>query len=214
MAARRIQEFLDGNHVRYAMIQHSPAYSASEVAQSVHISGRNLAKVVIVVINNRLAMAVVPATRDVDLNLLQRVTGFLDVRLAEEAEFADRFEGCQLGAAPPFGNLFGIDTYVEPRLLQQSHIGFNAGTHHQAILMKSDDYARLACPIVTHIAAEPIHDRFAAITIYGFGNSKRQVFPCVRSNTNDRQQIAQARDQRPRLWNDWNRGNCSAARLF
>ncbi len=165
MATRRIQEFLDGNHVRYTHLRHSPAFSASEVAESIHVSGRILAKVVIVFIHNRLAMAVVPATRDLDLTLLQRATGILNVRLAAEAEFADRFEGCQLGAMPPFGNLFGIDTFVEPRLIQQSHIAFNAGTHHDVIVMNADDYVRLAQPILAHIDAEPIHERFQAISL-------------------------------------------------
>ncbi len=165
MATRRIQEFLDGNHVRYALIRHSPAYPASEVAKSVHISGRVLAKVVIIAINNQLAMAVVPATRDVDLTLLQAAVGLNNVRLAQEAEFVDRFEGCQLGAVPPFGNLFGIDTFVEPRLVEGVHIVFNAGTHRDVIIMNSDDYVRLVQPRVAHIDAEPIHERFQAVCI-------------------------------------------------
>jgi Ala-tRNA(Pro) deacylase len=165
MATRRTQEFLDGNHVRYALIRHSPASSASQVAESVHISGQNLAKVVIVVIQGRLAMAVVTATRDVDFIRLQRIIGLNNVRLAHESELADRFEGCQLGAAPPFGNLFGVDTFVDARLVQQSHIAFNAGTHNDVIVTSSDDYIRLTRPRVAHIAAEPIHEQVPAFSI-------------------------------------------------
>lgn len=165
MATRRIQEFLDGSHVRYYLIKHSPAYTASEVAESVHLPGGLLAKVVVVMINNRPAMAVVSAKREVDLTLIQLCTGVPNVRLAEEAEFVDQFEGCQLGAAPPFGNLFGVDTYVERRLVLQGQLAFNAGTHHDVIVMNSDDYLRLANPKVAHIDAEPIRDSFQAIGI-------------------------------------------------
>ena len=157
MATRRIQEFLDGNHVRYAMIRHSPTYTASEAAESVHISGRNLAKVVILVIDKHLAMAVVPATRDVDLTLVQREAGADSVRLANEAEFAHRFEGCQVGTVPPFGNLFGVDTFFDRELVTQQHIAFSAGTHHDVVVMNADDYVRLAQPTIAHISAESIH---------------------------------------------------------
>src|SRR5688500_16753947 len=110
MATRRTREFLDGNKVKYAVISHSPAYTAQEVAASAHIPGKDLAKTVIVTIDGRLAMAVVPASREVDMVLLRSAADARRAGLAEEAEFADRFEGCQLGAMPPFGNLFGIET--------------------------------------------------------------------------------------------------------
>lgn len=164
MSIRRIQEFLDGNHIRYPMIRHSPAYTASEVAQSVHVRGRIFAKVVIVAVGGRLAMAVVPSTRDVDLSRLQNVTGECDLRLGKETEFADRFEGCKLGAAPPFGNLFGVDTYVDQSLLREEYIAFNAGTHTDVIVMGFEDYHRLARAKVAQIAMEPIHERFRATT--------------------------------------------------
>lgn len=165
MATRRIEEYLDGNHVRYAHIRHSKAYSASQVAQSVHIPGRSMAKVVIVMINNRLAMAVVPATREVDMALLQCATGVLNVRLAAEADFLDRFDGCQLGAIPPFGSLFGVEAYVEPRLVQDSHIAFSAGTHHDVFVMNTDDYLKLARPTLAHIDASPVAEQFQALHI-------------------------------------------------
>lgn len=165
MATRRIQEFLDGNHIRYAMIHHSPAFTASQVAESVHIPGRNLAKVVMVMISGELAMAVVPANRDVDLALLQKLAHQKDVRLAYEAEFADRFEGCQLGTVPPFGSLFGMDAYVDRSLMDASLVAFNAGTHRDVIVMRTDDFARLAQPKVVHIDADPIREQFAPMSI-------------------------------------------------
>lgn len=160
MATRRIQEFLDGNEVRYVLISHSPAYTASQVAESVHIPGRSLAKVVIVVIDGHRAMAVVPATREVDMSRLQAVTGSVDVRLADEAEFAHRFEGCQVGAAPPFGNLFGMATYVEASLAREPHIAFNAGTHTDVIVMEFADFCRLAKPILAQIDMAPVETAY------------------------------------------------------
>src|SRR5438045_4118433 len=106
MATRRIREFLDGNNVRYVMIHHSPAFTASEVAASAHVPGKQLAKAVIVKIDGELAIAVVSATRDVDFELLRLEAQARDVRIAEKSEFAERFEGCQIGTVPPFGDLF------------------------------------------------------------------------------------------------------------
>ncbi|HEY2586865.1 MAG TPA: YbaK/EbsC family protein [Tepidisphaeraceae bacterium] len=160
MATRRIQEFLDGNKVRYVLISHSPAYTASQVAESVHIPGRSLAKVVVVVVEGRLAMAVVPATCEVDMSRLQVVTGSAGVRLADEAEFAHRFEGCQVGAEPPFGNLFGMETYVEGTLANEPCITFNAGTHTDVIVMDFVDFQRLARPILARIDMAPVDTAF------------------------------------------------------
>jgi Ala-tRNA(Pro) deacylase len=158
MATRRIREFLDGNHARYVLISHSPAYTTSQVAESAHVPGECMAKVVMVVVGGRLAMAVVPVTRDVDLELLREATGQNDARLADEDEFVQRLEGCQLGAAPPFGSLFGLDTYVDRALTGSPHIAFNAGTHTDVIVMAFGEYCRLAKPKLVNIgfkASEP-----------------------------------------------------------
>ena len=154
MATRRIREFLDGSNARYVMMSHSPAFTASEVAQSLHLSGKRLAKVVVVNIDGRLAMAVVAATHEVDFDLLRAKAGAVDVRLATELEFADRFNGCQLGAAPPFGNLFGMDAFVDRSLAKEKYIAFNAGTHTDVIVMEFNDYRRLAHPKLVEIGAE------------------------------------------------------------
>ena len=155
MATRRIMEFLDGNHARYVLISHSPAYTAQEVAESMHLPGRYMAKTVIVGINGRLAMAVVPATKEVDLDQLAREVGTDNVVVAGEDDFRDKFAGCQTGTAPPFGVLFGVDTYLDRDLAKQEYIAFNAGTHTDAISMRFQDYRRLAHPRLAKIAAEP-----------------------------------------------------------
>jgi Ala-tRNA(Pro) deacylase len=156
MATRRIREFLDGSGVRYISISHSLAYTAQEIAESVHVPGDEMAKTVIVWIDNRLVMAVVPATKDVSVELLRRETGSQHVHLADEADFADRFLGCQLGTVPPFGILFGMETYIDRCMSRQEHIAFNAGTHTDVIVMRSDDYQRLATPFPVRIAVEPV----------------------------------------------------------
>jgi len=155
MATRRIREFLDGSSVRYVMITHSPAYTAQETAESTHIPGDDLAKTVIVRMDGRLALAVVPADKDVDLELLRRQTDAGDVNLAREADFADRFVGCQLGTVPPFGNLFGIQTFIDPGLLRRQEIAFAAGTHTDVIVMRTADYHRLSRLTPVRIAVEP-----------------------------------------------------------
>jgi len=160
MATRRILEFLDGNQARYVLVRHSPAYTASQVAQSAHIPGKNMAKVVIVMAGGRLALAVVPATQDVDMEQLQAETGKTDVRLADEAEFTERFEGCKLGSVPPFGSVFGMETYVDRALAGSQYIAFNAGTHTDVIVMDFGEYCRLAKPRLVNIGMKPVEDPY------------------------------------------------------
>lgn len=154
MATRRTREFLDGNKVRYALITHSPAFTAQEVAASAHIPGKDLAKTVIVLIDGELAMAVVPASRAVDTALLRSAADAQFVEIADEVDFAGRFEGCQLGAMPPFGNLFGMETFVDRELAKEEYIAFNAGSHTDVIAMRFADFRRLAHPRLALIAAE------------------------------------------------------------
>ncbi len=164
MAINRITEFLDGSKARYVLLIHSPAFSAQEVAESVHLPGRFIAKTVIIKVDGRLAMAVVPATTDLNLRALRDQLGARHVELADETDFANRFRGCQLGAAPPFGRLFGIDTYVDEELAREESIVFNAGTHSHAISMAFNEYQRLAQPKTCHISRDHVERaRYAQI---------------------------------------------------
>jgi Ala-tRNA(Pro) deacylase len=105
MPVEKLREFLDRNRIKYVVISHSPAHTAQEIAASAHIPGRNMAKTVIVKLDGRLAMAVLPASELVDLELLADAAFAQRAELADEEEFEDRFPDCQLGAMPPFGNL-------------------------------------------------------------------------------------------------------------
>jgi len=146
MPMAKLAAFLDANHVKYVRIKHSKAYTAMEVAQSAHIQGKELAKTVMVNLDGRMAMAVVPGSRKVVLDLLRKGTGAQSVQLATEQEFQDLFPDCEVGAMPPFGNLYGMDVYVDPRLAEDTEIAFNAGSHTELVKMTYQDFERLAQP--------------------------------------------------------------------
>lgn len=147
MPLQKLTDLLDRNRVRYAIIRHSPAYTVTEIAESAHVAGRELAKTVIMRIDGRLAMAVLPATDVVHAEALRKAVGATEVAIAAEPDFAQRFPDCELGAMPPFGNLFDMETFVSPRLSLDEQICFNAGTHVELIRMPYNDFERLARPI-------------------------------------------------------------------
>jgi Ala-tRNA(Pro) deacylase len=148
MPARKLKEFLDRQQIKYVSLQHSPAYTAQEVAALTHVSGRDLAKTVIVKIEAITAMVVLPANRKVVLSDLREVLGAETVKFATEAEFKSLFPDCEIGAMPPFGNLYGMPVYVAPSLAEQAEIAFNAGTHTEIIKMAYQDFERLVKPKV------------------------------------------------------------------
>jgi Ala-tRNA(Pro) deacylase len=153
MPVDKLREFLDRNRIKYVVITHSPAHTAQEVAASAHIPGRNMAKTVIVKLDGRMAMAVLPASELVDLDLLADAAFVERAELADEDEFADRFGDCELGAMPPFGNLYGMDVYVADTLAEDDEIAFNAGSHTELVQMRYPDYARLVKPRILRFGA-------------------------------------------------------------
>src|SRR5438552_9706167 len=112
MPVKKLKDFLDQQKVKYVAISHSPAYTAQEVAASAHVSGKDMAKTVIVRLDGKTAMAVLPAHRKIVLQDLRDVTGADQVRFATEDEFKSLFPDCEIGAMPPFGNLYGRDVLV------------------------------------------------------------------------------------------------------
>lgn len=143
---KRIREFLDSHKVYYQFCTHSPAYTAQGVAHAQHISGKEVAKVVVVVAGGRKLMAVVPASHRVELEQLARITGETEVRLSTEEEFQHLFPDCELGAMPPFGNLYEMEVFMDEALKTSSSITFNAGTHMETIQMGLGDFERLVKP--------------------------------------------------------------------
>lgn len=146
MPLKKLMEFLDSNGVKYVSIKHSKAYTAQEIAQSVHLPGKEMAKTVIIKIDGKMAMAVLPATERVDIELLKALADTSNVHLAGENEFQDLFPECEVGAMPPFGNLFDMEVYVEKSLAQDEEICFNAGSHTELFRMSYKDYERLVHP--------------------------------------------------------------------
>lgn len=148
MPVKKLREFLDLNGIKYVVITHSLAYTAQEVAASSHISGKELAKTVVIRIDGSLAMAVLPASYQIDFHLLKKCLGAGHIELASEQEFKDRFPDCELGAMPPFGNLYGMSVYVDDSLREDDEIAFDAGSHTELIKLSYADYERLVNPTI------------------------------------------------------------------
>ena len=148
MPVKKLKEYLDANRVKYVSIIHSKAYTAQEVAASAHVSGKIMAKTVIVELDGKLAMAVLPANRKIVLQDLREITGSEQVKFASEEQFKERFPDCETGAMPPFGKLYGMEVYVADALSQNEEIAFNAGSHIEVIKLAYADFERLAEPRV------------------------------------------------------------------
>jgi Ala-tRNA(Pro) deacylase len=148
MPLNKVRAFLDQHHAKYVVISHSKAYTAQGIAAVTHIKGQELAKTVIVKLDGALAMAVLPASYQVDLLALKKVIGVNDAALASEREFKQHFPDCETGAMPPFGNLYGIPVYVDETLTRDDEIAFNAGTHLELIRMSFADFEKLVKPDV------------------------------------------------------------------
>jgi len=146
MPVKKVKEFLDGAGVRYIVVSHAPAYTAQEIAASAHIPGKELAKTVMVKLDGKMAMAVLPASHVVDFDKLKQVAGSSKAELASEDEFRSLFPECEVGAMPPFGNLYDIPVYAERGLTEDEEIAFNAGSHKELFRMAYRDFENLVKP--------------------------------------------------------------------
>ena len=155
MPLSKLREFLDSHNVKYLVISHSVAYTAQGIAALAHVSGKKLAKTVMVRIDDTLAMAVIPASMHVDLEHLRLLAGARTVELASEQEFRDAFPDCETGAMPPFGNLYGMRVYADVSLAGNEEITFTAGTHRELVRMNWEDMERLVQPIIAGLTYQP-----------------------------------------------------------
>jgi Ala-tRNA(Pro) deacylase len=157
MPVRQVKEFLDNRNVKYVAITHSTAYTALEIASMAHVKGKDFAKAVVVIIDGVMVMAVLPASFQVDLPLLKAAAKGKTIALASEAQFTHRFPGCEAGAIPPLGPLFGMPMFVEETLTKDKEIAFSAGTHHELIRLAYADFESLVHPQIASFAifAEP-----------------------------------------------------------
>ena len=152
MPIKKLKEFLDRENVKYISIKHSSAFTAQEIAASAHIPGKELVKTVMIKINGKMAMAILPASYKIDLKLLQEITGAENVRLAGEAEFKDKFPDCEVGAMPPFGNLYNMDVFAAQSLEDDDEITFNACSHTELIKLSFKDFKRLVNPKIVEFS--------------------------------------------------------------
>lgn len=154
MPTKRLRQHLDNSKVSYAIINHSPAYTAQKVAASAHISGKSIAKTVIVRVGDELIMVVLPANHLIHLKKLKNFLKESDVALAREREFESKFPDCETGTMPPFGNLYDMQVYVAKELAEDEQIAFNAGSYRELVRMKYQDFANLVKPVVGDFSIE------------------------------------------------------------
>lgn len=151
MLAPRLKKFLDEHQVAYKMFNHTSAYTAQETAERAHLSGRRFAKPVIVKADDKYIMMLEPANVRVDMQKLKHWLGAKNISLATESEFRDWFPECELGAMPPFGNLYNMEVYMDDWLANQDTIAFNAGSHEDVIEMSFTDFENLVKPKKIHL---------------------------------------------------------------
>lgn len=145
---KRLRDYLDENQVKYVTMIHSKAYTAQEIAAIIHVPGKMFAKTVILKADGKYVMAVLPATHRINLDLFKQVAHAQNVELATEDEFMNLFPHSELGAMPPFGNIYDLPTYVDTSLTRDESICFNATTHSEVIKMAYADYERLVKPVI------------------------------------------------------------------
>ncbi len=143
-----VVEFLDKSGVKYKVSEHKPAFTAQRMAAAAHEPGKYVAKPVIVRADDKYLMCVVAASYKIDLGALKKQLGAKKVELAEEKDMVKIFGDCELGAEPPFGNLYDLTTIMDKALEADDHITFQAGSHDKAVRMSMADYIKLVKPKV------------------------------------------------------------------
>jgi Ala-tRNA(Pro) deacylase len=147
----RLEAYLREHRVPYEIKQHRLAYTAQEIAAIEHVPGKMMAKVVMVMADGKPVMATVPAISRVSIDRIARDLGAREVRIAREDEFAALFPDCEVGAMPPFGNLYSVPVWVDRELAEDETIVFNAGSHTETMSLAYADYARLVQPHLSEI---------------------------------------------------------------
>jgi len=156
MPVTKLRKFLDDKKIKYVVISHSPYYTAQEIAASAHIPGKELAKTVMIKIDGKMSMAVIPASFNINFQLLKKALGKKEIDLASEEEFKYLFPDCEIGAMPPFGNLYECDVIVSESLAEDKEIAFNAGSHNELIKMSYEDYFKVVKPKVLKFTEKSI----------------------------------------------------------
>ena len=148
MIIKKLKDYLDSHHIKYVIISHSPAFTAQEIAAYAHIPGKEMAKTVMLKVDGKMTMAVLPASYHIHFHELKSAIRAKDLELANEREFRDLFPECEVGAMPPFGHLYGVKMMVAQSLTEDEEIAFNAGSHRELVKMAYADYEKLTQPAV------------------------------------------------------------------
>lgn len=154
-ACEILTKHLDEKSIKYLRIAHSKAYTSQELAAIMHVSGKELAKSVMVKDNDKLYMMILPASFKINFDLLKSAFENEDVRLASEKDFRNIFGECETGAMCPMGQMYDLPVYIAQSITDQEEIVFNAGTHTNAVRMQMKDYLNLVQPRILKIS-EPI----------------------------------------------------------
>lgn len=148
MPLERLKKHLDDNKIKYVIKSHSVAYTTPEIAAMAHVPGKEWAKTVIIKIDGKMAMAVLPASYRIDFDDFKKAVGVKNIELAPEEEFKNHFADCEVGAMPPFGNLYDMEVYVAESLTEDDEITFNACSHKELMQMAYKDFEKLVKPKV------------------------------------------------------------------
>lgn len=153
--AQNVAQFLKSSGIAYEVMQHPEAFTAQEVAATVHVTGKEVAKTLVVNADGKYLMAVIPAPHKLSLRLLKDLLSAKEVRLATETELTQLFPECEVGAMPPFGNLYNMAVYMSTALKDRQEIIFNACTHTEVIKISYADFERLVQPRTAEISGLP-----------------------------------------------------------
>ncbi len=148
----KLESYLHQEQIPFQVQQHPVAFTAQDIAAREHIPGKQVAKVVIVFADGKQTMLVLPAPYRVDFTRVASALGAREVRLADEIELGVAFPDCDVGAMPPFGNLYQLPVYVDKRLAEDDTITFPVGTHTETMSLKYADFARLVTPILAEFS--------------------------------------------------------------
>jgi Ala-tRNA(Pro) deacylase len=158
MSPTRLHQYLERENAPHEVIHHARTITARATAARANIRDDMLAKTVMVKLDGRMVMAVLPASRRVHLERLRKLTGADRIELATEADFRDRFPDCEIGAMPPFGNLYGMEVFVAEELALDHDIVFNDGTHTDLVRMPYEAFERLVDPILANLSRPDHHE--------------------------------------------------------
>ncbi len=159
MPCEKLLEYLTKNNVAFELKNHPNAFAAQDVAFKSGVPGRLFAKTVMVKLNDKMAMAVLPADSKVDFHLLRETAAAETITLAVESEFEEKFPDCELGAMPPFGHLYDMEVFVAGSLIRADSISFNAGTHTEILTMPFWEFERLVEPKIGYFTFRKLQEK-------------------------------------------------------